>query len=80
MKTIEIKIKEKELIREINNDTTLLDSALKYVKKLKRANQQKYPCQFTENEQEDILLKGEQDAKKGLGITHENLEEKFASW
>jgi len=79
MTAIEIKAKEQELIREINNDTTLLESALKYVKKLKRAKAQ-LPCQFTREEKENILLKGEQDAAKGLGILHEDFEKEFGAW
>lgn len=79
MTAIEIKAKEQELIREINNDTTLLESALKYVKKLKRAKAQ-LPCQFTREEKENILLKGEQDAAKGLGILHEDFEKEFRAW
>jgi len=79
MTAIEIKAKERELIREIDHDTSLLESALKYVKRLKRKKQQ-MPCQFSAEEKENILLKGEQDAKKGLGVLHEDLEKEFASW
>ena len=74
-----IEIKEKELIKEINSDSTLLDSALKYVRKLKKAKLHN-PCQFTTEEKENILLKGEQDAKKDLGTLHEDFEKEFASW
>lgn len=79
MTAIEIKAKERELIKEIDSDSSLLDSALRYVRKLKKAKLQT-PCQFTAVEKENILLKGEQDAKNGLGILHEDLEKDFVSW
>jgi len=79
MKIIDIKAKEKELIKEINSDSILLDSALEYVRKLKKTKLRK-PCQFTAEEKEDILLKGEQDAKNGLGTLHEDFGKEFASW
>ncbi|MFR9165042.1 MAG: hypothetical protein ACLVKO_01995 [Dysgonomonas sp.] len=79
MTTLELKAKERELLQEINSDTNLLNSALKYVKRLKKAKKQN-PCQFSPEEKEAILLKGEQDAKKGLGTLHEDFEKEFASW
>ena len=79
MTTIEIKAKENELIREIGNDVNLLESALNYVRKLKKSEPQS-PCIFTAKEKEAILLKGEDDAKNGLGIPHEDFEKEFASW
>lgn len=79
MTALELKHKQKELIQEINDDAGLLESALQYVRKLKRARQQKF-LQFSVEEKENILLKGEQDAEKGLGTLHEDLEKEFTSW
>jgi hypothetical protein len=60
MKAIEIKAKERELIREINSDTVLLESALEYVRELKKS-QLKYPCQYSVDELKVRLKK--KDAK-----------------
>lgn len=79
MTILELKMKELELIREIADDETLLESALNYVKKLKK-NRKKTPCQFTVSEKENILLKGEQDVAKEKGTLHEDFEKEFASW
>ena len=76
MTAIEIKAKEHELIREIGCDENLLESALKYIKKLKMTKQQP-PCRFTTEEKEAILLKGEDDAKSGFGILHGDFEKEF---
>lgn len=80
MTAIEIKAKEKELIKEINNDTNLLDSALKYIRRIKKKAATKQPCQFTSQEKETVLLKGEIDLKKGLGTSHKDFEKEFATW
>ena len=79
MTVMEINAKELELIQEINSDVNLLDTLLKYVRKLKD-NQHQPPCQFTREEIGAILLKGEEDAKNNLGILHEDLKNEFASW
>ena len=79
MTTIEIRAKENELIREINSNVNLLESALIYVRNLKK-NILQYPCQFTAEEKENILLKGEDDAINDLGVLHEDFEKEFATW
>jgi len=79
MTAIEIKAKEYELIQEIGCDENLLKAALKYIKNLK-ATKPQAPCRFTTEEKEAILLKGEEDAKSGLGILHDDFEKEFATW
>ena len=79
MTAIEIKAKEYELIQEIGCDENLLEAALKYIKKLKVTRRQP-PCCFTAQEKEVILLKGEEDAKNGLGLLHDDFEKEFATW
>ena len=81
MTAIEIKLKENELIREIGSDENLLEAALRYIQKIKKTKPKTQPpCQFTAKEKESILLKGEEDAKNGLGIFHEDFEKEFATW
>ena len=79
MTAIEIKEMEIELIREIDNDESLLEAALTYIRNLKTTIRQS-PCQFTAEEKEIILLKGESDAKKSQGTLHEDLKKEFVSW
>ena len=62
MKAIEIKAKERELIREINSDTVLLESALEYVRELKKS-QLKYPCQYSVDELKVRLKEGRKAVK-----------------
>ena len=79
MTAIKIKAKERELINEINSDISLLESASKYVRKLKKTKRQP-PCRFTAEEKEAILLKGEKEAKKGRGVLHEDFGKEFETW
>jgi anaerobic ribonucleoside-triphosphate reductase len=64
MTTIEIRAREEELIQEIDSDLSLLESALKYVRKLKQSKT-KAPCQYSVEELKERLRKGRQAAKTG---------------
>ena len=75
MNAIEIKEKELELIREINSDTHLLESALKYIHKLKKI-QQEAPCQYTIDELKVRLKKGHASVKEGLYKTQSEMRQK----
>lgn len=77
MTAIEIKAKEKELIQEINSDASLLDSALKYVRKLKKS-QQEAPCQYTVDELKTRLKKGRVAAKEGAYKTQSEMKNKYS--
>jgi len=63
MTAIEIKAKKEELIKEIGSDTTLLDSALKYVKKLKR-NKLSHPVSSLLKKKRTLYLKVNRMPKK----------------
>lgn len=75
MKAIEIKEKERELIQEINSDASLLESALNYVRKLKKT-QQKAPCQYTIEELKTRLKKGRIAAREGAYKTQSEMRSK----
>lgn len=77
MTAIEIKAKEKELLQEINSDAGLLDSALKYVRKLKKTKEQA-PCQYSVEELKVRLRKGRQAAKAGTYKTQSEMRSKHA--
>lgn len=78
MKTIEIKSKELELIREIiNSDADLLESALEYVRELKKS-QPKYPCQYSVDELKARLKEGRKAAKAGSYKTQAEMRRKHA--
>ena len=77
MTAIEIKAKKQELIQEINNDANLLDSALKYVRKLKKS-QQKAPCQYTVDELKTRLKNGRIAVKEGAYKTQSEMRSKHA--
>lgn len=72
MTAIEIKAKEQELIHEINSDVNILESALEYVRKLKKSNP-KAPCQYTIDELKTRLKKGRIAAKEGAYKTQSEL-------
>lgn len=75
MTTLELKAKEKELIQEINNDANLLDSALRYVRKLKKT-QQEVPCQYSVDELKTRLKQGRIAAKEGAYKTQSEMRSK----
>ncbi|SFL34192.1 hypothetical protein SAMN05216357_11939 [Porphyromonadaceae bacterium KH3CP3RA] len=75
MKAIEIKTKEQELIREINSDVNLLESALEYVRKIKKS-QLKYPCQYSVDELKIRLKEGHKAAKAGIYKTQSEMRSK----
>ena len=75
MTIVEIKIKEQELIQEINNDVNLLESALKYIRQLKKT-QQKAPCQYTVDELKERLNMGRIAAKEGAYKTQSEMRQK----
>ncbi len=77
MKTIEIKTKEQELIREINSDADLLESALEYVRTLKKS-QLKYPCQYSVDELKIRLKEGRKAIKTGNYKTQAEMRSKHA--
>lgn len=64
MTTINISAKERELISEINQDESLLESALKHVRKLKKSKTQA-PCQYSTKELKARLQRGRQALKDG---------------
>lgn len=75
MKSIGLKAKERELMQEINSDATLLESALKYVRKLKKT-QEKSPCQYTVEELKSRLKKGRVAAKERTYKTQSEMRSK----
>lgn len=79
MNTINISTKEIELIQEINNDANLLESALKYVRKLKKAKAQT-PCQYSVEELKSRLAKGREEAKNAGGTNHEEFMKEVETW
>lgn len=76
MTAIEFKAKEQELIQEINNDANLLESALKYVRNLKK-NQEKVPCQYSIDELKTRLKKGRVAVKEGAYKTQSEMRSKY---
>lgn len=78
MTAIELEIQKTQLIKEIDSEE-LLVKMQKYLHRIKGRSITP-PCQFSAEEKEAILLKGEQDAKKGLGTLHEDFEKEFALW
>ena len=77
MKSIEIKSKERELIREINSDVVLLESALEYVRELKKS-QPKYPCQYSVDELKTRLKEGRKAVKAGNYKTQSEMRSRHA--
>jgi len=77
MTAIEIKAKEQELMREINNDAGLLDSALRYVRKIKKTKSQA-PCQYSIEELKGRLQNGRKAAKAGACKTQEEMRSKHS--
>ncbi len=77
MAVAEIKAKERELLQEINNDDGLLESALKYVRELKKEKKQP-PCQYTASELRDRLKKSREGAKAGIYKTQEEMRRKYS--
>ena len=75
MTVAEIQAKERELIREINSDANLLESALTYIRKLKR-NKQAAPCQYSIEELKGRLKKGRISAKEGVYKTQSEMRQK----
>jgi len=75
MNTFELKKKRllKDIVRVID-DEKLLDKMEKYLHRIKRSNP---PCQFTPEELRAQVLQGEIDAQNGLGISHEEMRERF---
>lgn len=76
MTALEIKIKERELIQEINNDSTLLDAALQYVKMLKKTKLQP-PCQYSIEELKCRLKEGRESIKNGAYKTQAEMRAKY---
>lgn len=79
MTAIEIKAKEKELIKEINSDATLLDYALRYVKRKKR-ELKILECQFSLEELENELQQSEEDIKSGRVYSQEEIRRLHPEW
>ena len=79
MTAIEIKAKEKELIREINSDASLLDSALQYIKR-KKKERNRLKCQFSKEELENELQKSEEDIQAGRVLTQEEVRNLHPEW
>ena len=75
MTAVEIQAKERELIQEINSDANLLESALIYIRKLKK-NQQVAPCQYSIEELKVRLKKGRISAKEGAYKTQSEMRQK----
>ena len=73
--TIQIKLKEKELIQEIKSDAVLLESALKYVCELKKS-QLKYLCQYSVKELKVRLKEGRKTVKTGNYKTQSEMRSK----
>lgn len=78
MNTIEIKSKEQELIQEINSDADLLESALEYVRELKKS-QLKYPCQYSVEELKVRLKEGRKAVKTGNYKTQSEMRSKHTN-
>lgn len=64
MPALKINNKELELIREINRDQKLLDSAIQHVRELKQT-QLKLPCHYSKDELKIRLAKARNSAKEG---------------
>jgi hypothetical protein len=79
MTAIGIKAKERELIKEIGSDSNLLESALRYIKKKKR-EQNNLNCQFTQEELEYELQKSEEDIQVGRVLTQEEVRKLHPEW
>lgn len=79
MTTIEIRMKEKKLIKEINSDATLLDYALQYVKRKKR-EMKTLKCQFSLEELENELQQSEEDIKSGRVYNQEEMRKLHPEW
>jgi len=77
MATFEINLKEQELINEINNDATLLDFALQYVKRLKRTESIP-PCQYSIEDLKDRLKSGRIAEKEGNYKSQEEMRRKHS--
>ena len=75
MVTLEISLKEQELIREINSDTSLLESALQYVKSLKQAKDIP-PCQYSIEELKERLKSGRVAEREGIYKTQAEMRSK----
>lgn len=67
MPAIKINNKERELLREINRDPKLLDSALQHVRQLKQA-QQKSPCQYSIDELKTRLEKARNSSNSSTSL------------
>jgi len=78
MTAIELEAKKLQLLREIDSEELLIKMQ-KYLHRIKRKDI-KLPCQFSLEEKEVILLKGEQDARDNLGTLHEDMEKEFTLW
>lgn len=79
MTAIEIKAKERELLQEIDNDATLLDSALKYIKRKKR-ELNTLKCQFSLEELENELQQSEEDINSGRVYTQDEMRKLHPEW
>lgn len=79
MNTINISTKEIELIQEINKDANLLESALRYVRKLKKAKA-KAPCQYSIEELKGRLARGREETRLGGGVEHEEFMKDVETW
>ncbi|WP_163309065.1 hypothetical protein [Dysgonomonas sp. 521] len=79
MTTIEIKAKEKELIKEIDSDATLLDYALQYVKRKKR-ELKTLKCQFSPDELENELQQSEEDIEAGRVYSQDEMRKLHPEW
>lgn len=77
MPVVKINNKERELIREINRDPKLLDSALQHVRELKQA-QQLSSHQYSIDELKTRLEKARNSAKEGKYKTQSEMRSKYA--
>lgn len=76
MATLDISAKERELITEINQDENLLESALSYVRKMKKSKRQA-PCRYSTEELKTRLQRGCQALKEGDYKTQEEMRSKY---
>lgn len=75
MAILDLRLKEQELIQEINSDATLLEAALKYVRELKRSGMQA-PCRYSVEELRDRLKESRIAAKNGAYKTQAEMRSK----
>jgi len=75
MTALELEIKKKELLQQIDSEE-ILDKMQKYLRRIKRSTP---PCQFTPEELRAQVIQGEKDAQKGLGISHEDMRNRYKS-